>query len=101
MRFQLPAKKKRGDKKGKTFDKSGCDPQLSGQICAISLKDAHARVCKGVDQVHTTDEQISDAEEQEIRVIQETTRVPGKHENAASDDNAEYFSETVEEEIAV
>ena len=74
---------------------------MGGQICAISLKDAHACVCKCVDQVQTTDEQISDADEQDIRIIQETTRVPGKHENAASDDNAEYFSETVEEEVAV
>lgn len=52
-------------------------------------------------QVQTTDEQISGTDEQEIRVIQETTRVPSKHENAAGNDDAEYLGKAMEEEVAV
>ena len=99
--FQLSAEKKRSDKKREALDISGCNPQLGGQIRAISLKDTHAFIGEGVEQVQTTDEQISDADEQEIRIFQETTRVPCKHENAACDDDTEYFSKTVEEEVTV
>jgi hypothetical protein len=53
-----------------------------------------------MDKVQATDEQISDTEKQEARVIKETTGVPRKHEDPAGNDDAEYLGKAVEKEVA-
>ena len=46
-------------------------------------------------------EKISDAQEQKIAIVHESTWIPGKHEYADGNNNAEEFSDAVEEQVAV
>jgi hypothetical protein len=47
------------------------------------------------------DKQEGDADKDKIVVIQQAARVPGDDKNTEGNDNAEYFSDAMEKEIAV
>ena len=46
-----------------------------------------------------SDEQVGNANEDEVVIIQESARVPGNYENAEGDNNTEYFSDAVEKDV--
>jgi hypothetical protein len=54
-----------------------------------------------VNQVYGADEQIGNAQEQNIAVIYESSRIPGKHKDTEGYDDAEYLGKAVEKQITV
>ena len=99
--FDLPMNKPGRQKKGNAFHVSSDDPQLGRQIGAISAKHAHAFVSQGMNQIDTADEQVGNADEQKIVVLQQSTDIPCDNEDGAGHHNAEYLNETVKEQVAV
>jgi len=67
----------------------------------MAWKDTHARVSKSVHEVEPADEHIGNPQEQQVLFFQQSPRVPCDHEDATGDDNAEYLSETVKEEVTM
>ena len=67
----------------------------------MSDKNPHALVGQGVDQIQTAHEQITDAQEQKIVVIQDIARIPGDDKEGYRDDNAEKLGQAVKKEVAV
>jgi hypothetical protein len=65
------------------------------------MKYTHPLVSKGVDEIQAAYKEICDTDKEEIIVIQKMTGIPGKHENAAGHNDAEYLSKAVKQEEAV
>ena len=51
--------------------------------------------------IQTADKKIGDANEKKIVVIEKWSSVPGNRENAKGDNNREYFSEAMKQEVIV
>lgn len=98
---QFASEEQRGHEQGDTLDIAGSDPQLRRQIRAGAGKYSHTLVGQGVDEVKAADEQIGDPQEEDIVTVQTLPGVPGKDEDAAADDNAEYLRHAVEQEVAI
>ncbi len=77
------------------------NPELGGQIGIKSVEHAHAFVRERVKEIDNPNKQKSDAEEQEIVIIEKTFRIPGNYKNAKSDQDTKEFDKAVEKEIAV
>lgn len=54
-----------------------------------------------MEHIQGANEKIGDAQKQKIAIVQESTWIPGKHEYADGNDNAEEFSDAVEEQVVV
>jgi hypothetical protein len=62
---------------------------------------AHASIREGVKKVDDADEEIGDAYEEKVIVVQRAPGVPGKYEDAERDQYAEYLGEAVEKQVVV
>jgi hypothetical protein len=54
-----------------------------------------------MDEIQTTNKQIGNTDEEEIIVLKKSAGVPRDHENAAGDNDREYFGKAMEKEVIV
>jgi hypothetical protein len=54
-----------------------------------------------MDQIHTSDKQIGDAEKKEIIIVHKSPGVPSNHKNAPGYENTEYFDKTMKKKVIV
>jgi hypothetical protein len=65
------------------------------------MKYTHPFVGQCVDEIQTTNKQVGITDEEEIIVLKKSAGVPGNHENAAGDNNREYFGKAMKKGITV
>jgi len=65
------------------------------------LKHAHPFEGQGVQKIDAAHEEVGNTEEEKEMAVKETPRVPGDHEDAAGNGDAEGFRQTVEEKIII
>jgi hypothetical protein len=54
-----------------------------------------------MEEIQSTDEQVGDAHEKKVIILQHGSGVPGNHENPERNENAEPFYEAVKQKIMV
>ena len=86
---------------GEALKITGGNPELGGQVRAVSRESAHALVSQGVQQVQEGDEEQGDAQKQQIIIGDKAPGIPGQGKDPAGNDDAENFGDAVEEEIAI
>jgi len=91
-------KQVKAEEQSQTFHVAGTYPQLIG-IEIIIGKNRHAFVSQGMEQIDGADEEVSDTDEEEIRIFYVLLGMPGNHEEGVRHDNAEKFSQDMKYQI--
>ena len=99
--FDLSSKEERSDQKGEAMIVSCSDPQLSRQIRPVVSKDPHTFVRQGVKEIDPSDEKKPSADEEEVAVFVESSRIPDDDKNPKGHEDAEHLYEAVEKKVAV
>ena len=85
--------------KGDSLKEARRNPELGGEVGAITREYSHSFIGEGMEQIDDSDEGIADADELQAIVGQEPARVPGEDKESEADCDGRDFDEAVEQGI--
>ena len=81
------------------YEASGGDPQLRGHVGFRSRKHGHPSIGDGVKNVQAAHENVGDADDHEIGIVNGPADVPDEHEDRHGDGDPEHLGEVMEEDL--
>ena len=94
--------KGRGEQERDAFHIAGHQPELRGQVVVvIPMEDIHPFIGQGMQGIEEGDEQVGDADKQQVVVLVIFSLIPADDENAEGDDDTEQLCQAVKQEIVL